>query len=286
MIIREIVEPSVDALGPLLVRHILPSLNRQMVGPFISMDQCGPTRLMASNALDPKVQPYAGCARLTYLLEGGLIHRDSAGGFARIGPGDVALMTAGSGVMHEEVLAPYRIGSNQDVYFLHFWMALPDGAESIEPAFELHRHAELPELAFEDGYAWILVGSVWGRSAPTTSYTDTLLVDFFLRPGGETPIPTGSEECAIYLLDGAASLNGQSLEPHKLIVFDVDSSPILSSKYGCRAVLLGGAVFRTARFTSGSFVASSEVKLSDRIEAYKRGEFPNLLSAFDVLRTE
>lgn len=262
------------AAGSLLVRQILPARNRQMVGPFISMDQCGPTYLKFQESTGFGEQPHAGLAKLTYLLEGTVIHRDSAGVTAKVRPGDVALMTAGSGVVLEEMLDPYLRGKIQDVYFVHLWIALPDGFENITPDFELHRQSELPEVILESGYAWVLIGSAWGVSAPTTRYTDTLLVDILLCPGGETSLSTNSEECAIYLLEGTALLDGQRLETHKLVVFEAGSNPVLSSQDGCRALLLGGAVFPAERFISGSIVASSEIKLSDQIDAFRRGDFP------------
>ncbi len=82
-------------LGDLVVRRVLPSSERQRVGPFIFFDQMGPARLAAGSGIDVRPHPHIGLATVTYLFDGVIQHRDSLGSDQAITPGAVNWMTAG-----------------------------------------------------------------------------------------------------------------------------------------------------------------------------------------------
>ena len=76
---------------------------RRMVGPFILLDQAGPADPAAGGEdFDVRPHPHIGLATVTYLFEGGIVHRDSSGSLQTITPGDVNWMTAGRGIAHSE----------------------------------------------------------------------------------------------------------------------------------------------------------------------------------------
>ncbi len=276
MVIAQVLKPSIETLGPLLVRRLLPAPDRQMVGPFIFMDQAGPTRLPRTSAEGVPEHPHAGLATFTYLLEGSLLHRDSAGHEAKVRAGDVALMTAGRGITHEERPNTEDLGPEHHVYFVQTWLALPDAVEDAPPAFELHQQADIPEVDFNDARAWVLIGAAWDKVAPTTQYTETVFADLDMRPGGVAPIVCSCAERALYVLEGDARLEGAPVELHTLTLLEDNRAPILSSEHGCRAILLGGAPFPSRRFIAGSFVASSEAKIEGWTRDYQAGRFPHI----------
>src|SRR6476469_1891268 len=86
-----IVPPSRD-LGGFQVRRALPNRQRQMVGPFIFLDQIGPAQFAAGEGIDVRPHPHIGLATVTYLFEGSLMHRDSEGNQIEISPGAMNLM--------------------------------------------------------------------------------------------------------------------------------------------------------------------------------------------------
>lgn len=280
MSISEVIEPYVVAKGPILLRRFLPSPKRQMVGPFIFLDQAGPTQIRVTSQSGCSEHPHSGTATLTYLLNGNLTHRDSAGGYAELSSGDLALMTAGSGITHEEKPQGDSIGTLRDLYFIEAWLALPDDLENSEPSFEHHKHRSLPEVCFESGSAWVLVGEGWGETAPTTSYTRTVLADISIEPGGLLPLELDYEEIAIFLMQGDASLNEAPLQVCAMSVYRSVGVPVLKSKSGCRAIVLGGDSFSSPRFIDQNFVASSKVLLESQASKYRNGEFPSLLSEY------
>src|SRR5919112_3528806 len=107
------------------VRRALPSAERRMVGPFVFLDQMGPTVLRPGSGLDVRPHPHIGLATVTYLFEGEILHRDSLGTVQPIRPGDVNWMTAGSGIVHSERTDQALRSHSNRLFGIQSWVALP-----------------------------------------------------------------------------------------------------------------------------------------------------------------
>ncbi|MEM6898292.1 MAG: pirin family protein [Pseudomonadota bacterium] len=274
MAVLQTIEPSVEKLGPISIRRVLPSPSRQMVGPFIFMDQGGPVKLPNGPNAGVREHPHAGLSTFTYLLAGKGYHCDSAGHAAMIEQGDIALMTAGSGITHEELPHPEDTSPVLDSYFVQMWLALPDDVEDMPPAFELHRAETLPVVEFGAGEARILMGTAWGATAPTTCYVETVFADLEFQQGTPIPIEIDCEECAFFVLEGECEINDAHASQHKLYILDTSESLTVQTRSHCRAVFLGGSTFPSQRFIGGSFVASSREKILTHQRRFIEGEFP------------
>ena len=139
------ITPVTHDLGDFKVRRTLPAKTRTMVGPFIFVDQFGPAQLPAGHGMDVRPHPHINLATVTYLFEGAIEHRDSLGTRCVIEPGAVNLMTAGRGIVHSERTPPDVRAAGSPIYGMQTWLALPDGKEEIDPAFEhlLERRVDL-----------------------------------------------------------------------------------------------------------------------------------------------
>jgi redox-sensitive bicupin YhaK (pirin superfamily) len=100
--IEHVIIPRARDLGGFEVRRALPAAERQMVGPFIFLDQMGPAEFLLTGGIDVRPHPHIGLATVTYLFEGEIFHRDSLGTALPIRPGELNLMTAGRGIVHSE----------------------------------------------------------------------------------------------------------------------------------------------------------------------------------------
>lgn len=247
-----------------------------MVGPFIFMDQGGPITVPYRADAGVPEHPHAGLSTFTYLMAGSGYHRDSAGHEQIIQTGDIALMTAGSGITHEERPDQSENSSTREVYFLQLWLALPDEREDMPPTFEHHPAASLPMVRMDGAELRVLIGEAWGQRAPTSAFVETVFVEMHLDPGCELPIEPDCAERAIFLLEGDATIGGVDAEPYDLNVLETGQKPVLATKQGARAILLGGASFPTPRFVAGSFVASSEQKIMQWMRDYRAGRFPTI----------
>lgn len=275
MAILQTIRARASSVGGLPIRRVLPSPERQMVGPFIFMDQGGPIRVPRSRAQGVPEHPHAGLSTFTYLIEGQMHHRDSAGHAASVGPGDIALMTSGSGITHEELPDPNDRSESHSVYFVQMWLALPDAVEEMAPTFELHRGSQLPVVEARRARARVAMGSGWGTTAPTTCHATTLFAELQLEAGGTLPLDVQVDEVAVMVLEGDARLGDETLAPHALHVLDAQSAELRSAG-GCRAIVIGGGHFPSERFIGGSFVASSPAKLRRWMREAARGNWPRI----------
>lgn len=272
MSIIQTVTPVTHDLGGFKVRRAVPSPHCRMVGPFVFVDQFGPARLEAGQAMDVRPHPHIGLATVTWLFEGAIDHRDSLGTFSTIHPGTVNLMTAGTGIVHSERSPLDQRGGGGAMYGMQTWLALPDGKEEIAPAFEAL--SNLPLIEDNGVKAQVIMGQLWGKRAPTTCYAETINAEIDLGPGGAIPIDAEADERAVMLVGGEAGIDGIPLELYALAVLQPGTAMTLSSERGGKIMLLGGEAFATRRHVWWNFVSSSRERIEQAKEDWKAGRFP------------
>jgi redox-sensitive bicupin YhaK (pirin superfamily) len=268
----ETITPVTHDLGDFKVRRALPARSRTMVGPFIFVDQFGPARLAAGQGMDVRPHPHINLATVTWLFEGAIDHRDSVGSFATIRPGQVNLMTAGRGIVHSERSPPIERAEGPQFYGMQTWLALPDGMEEIDPAFEAV--TDLPLVEDTCVKARVIMGSLWGRRAATTCHAETIYAEIDLGPTGALPLDAEADERAVMLVGGEARLDGQALEPYALVVLKPGEAMTLSSERGGKVMLMGGEAFATRRYVHWNFVSSSRERIEQAKDDWRAGRFP------------
>ena len=271
MTILKIVTPVSHDLGSFEVRRAVPSAECRMVGPFVFVDQFGPAQLALGEGMDVRPHPHINLATVTWLFEGAIDHRDSLGTFSTIHPGTVNLMTAGSGIVHSERSPASERAGGPKLYGMQTWLALPDGREEIAPAFEAI--SDLPVIDARGAQARIVMGSLWGARAPTTTYAETIYAEIALAPGGAIPIDDEADERAVMLVGGEASLDGEPLTVFDLNVLRPGEPMALRSESGGRAMLLGGEAFANRRYVWWNFVSSDRDRIEQAKTDWREGRF-------------
>jgi len=275
-LILQTIEPVTHDLGGFKVHRTLPSKPRTMVGPFLFFDQMGPAHLSVGQGIDVRPHPHINLATVTYLFAGAIDHRDSLGTFATIEPGAVNLMTAGSGIVHSERSPSAERAIGPELSGIQTWIALPDGEEEMAPAFEHVGKDELPVVEDTCVKARVVMGELWGRRAPTTTYAGTIYADIALAGGGSIPIDAEADERAIYVAEGEASLDGLRLDPMTLYILRPGIAATLRSDSGARVMLCGGEAFKTPRHVWWNFVSSSRERINEAKRAWQAGEFAHV----------
>ena len=158
MSILKTVTPVTHDLGSFEVRRAVPSRDCRMVGPFVFVDQFGPAQLALGEGMDVRPHPHINLATVTWLFQGAIDHRDSLGTCSTIRPGTVNLMTAGRGIVHSERSPASERSGGPKLYGMQTWLALPDGNEDIDPAFEAV--SDLPVIDDGRANARIIMGSL------------------------------------------------------------------------------------------------------------------------------
>lgn len=272
MTIIQGVTPVTHNLGDFQVRRAIPARELAMVGPFIFIDQFGPAQLDIGRGMDVRPHPHINLATVTWLFEGAIEHRDSLGSFATIRPGQVNLMTAGRGIVHSERSPQDERASGPRLYGMQTWLALPDGREEIDPAFEAV--TDLPLIEDQCVKARVIMGELWGKRAPTTTYAETINAEIVLGPSGAIPIEAHADERAVMLVGGEATIDGQPLTLYTLTVLKPGEEMVLRSDTGGLVFLMGGEAFATRRHVWWNFVSSSRERIQQAKEDWREGRFP------------
>lgn len=271
-----VVTPTSHDLGMFKVRRTLPSKARIMVGPFIFVDQFGPAHFDIGQGMDVRPHPHINLATVTYLFEGAIDHRDSLGTYATIRPGALNLMTAGHGIVHSERTPAAERASGSPISGMQTWLALPDGKEEIDPAFEHIAADQLPQIDGDGVTARVIMGSLWGATAPTTQHAETIYADIVLDAGASLLIDAQADERGILVAMGEASLDGQLLETHSLYILQPGVPMTLRTTKASRVMLLGGEAFKTPRHVWWNFVSSSRDRINQAKDDWKAGRFPKV----------
>jgi redox-sensitive bicupin YhaK (pirin superfamily) len=228
-----------DLGGGFVVRRLLPSVQRQGVGPFVFFDHFGPISAGPADNHDVRPHPHIGLATVTYLFEGAMTHRDSTGIVQRIEPGAINWMTAGRGIVHSERTPEDLRGRERRSHGLQLWAALPEQAEEAAPSFQHTPAAALPELEVGGARLRVLVGEAFGAVSPVKAASPTLYVDVALEAGTAFPLPPARER-ALYGVDAPFELDGTTIPAQTLVVVPEGDEPMLSAANDARVVLIGG----------------------------------------------
>src|SRR5215472_980381 len=207
--VEHVILPPVRDLGDgFKVRRALPSAQRRTVGPFIFLDHFGPIVFRAGAGPEVRPHPHIGLSTLTYLLEGEMVHHDSAGNVQTIHPGDVNWMTAGSGIVHSE-RSPAKFQTQGGTMFgQQLWVALPRAQEEMEPGFAHHAQDSLPALEADGVSLTVVAGAAFGERSPVPVYSDLMYVDVVLKPGARLQVPREHIERAAFIVSGEVEVIG------------------------------------------------------------------------------
>ncbi len=264
-----------DLGGGFTVSRLLPAAGRQGVGPFVFFDHFGPVDVGPADNHDVRPHPHIGLATVTYLFEGAMQHHDSTGALQRIEPGAVNWMSAGRGIVHSERTPDELRGLQRRIHGLQLWLALPAADEEMAPAFAHTPASAIPEI--EVGGAWlrVLVGEAYGAVSPVAVRSPTLFVDITLGAGDAFPLPPAVER-AVYVVEGAAQLDGEDIPRGRMVLLAEGDDAMLSADADARVVLIGGTPLGP-RHLWWNFVSSRKARLlqaADDWAAQRLGSVP------------
>jgi redox-sensitive bicupin YhaK (pirin superfamily) len=272
--LEAVIVPHSRDLGGFSVRRVLPSAQRQLVGPFVFFDEMGPARFAPGAGLDVRPHPHIGLATVTYLFEGEILHRDSLGTEQPIRPGEVNWMTAGRGIVHSERTPPALRAAGAPLSGIQAWVALPRRDEETEPAFAHHGREELPVVDGEGATVRLIAGEAFGARAPVRVHSAMFYADAALADGARLAMPADHEERGLYLAGGALETAGQRFEAGRLLVFRAGAEVVLRALGPARCLLLGGEPMDGPRHVWWNFVSSSRDRIEQAKEDWREHRFP------------
>ncbi|WP_407293873.1 pirin family protein [Stutzerimonas zhaodongensis] len=276
--IEQIIVPNVRDIGGFDVRRALPSAQRRMVGPFIFLDSFGPVVFGPGEGIDTRPHPHIGLSTVSYLLQGEMLHRDSAGHVQQLRAGEINLMTAGRGIVHSERSSDPVRASGGELMGFQAWIALPESHEETEPGFQHLLAERIPHIESDGVSLSLLAGSLDGLTSPTQTFSDLFYVDLQLQAGARYRLSAEHIERALYVVSGEVEVVGQSgrFGADRLVVLRPDSEVVLRAIGPARLLLLGGEPLDGPRHIYWNFVSSRQDRLLQAAEDWRTRRFPDV----------
>ncbi|MGV8041181.1 MAG: pirin family protein [Thermoanaerobaculaceae bacterium] len=265
--------PTVEGAGVRLQRvfgQVDPALD-----PFLLLDDFGSDNPADYLAGFPW-HPHRGMETVTYVLAGSVEHGDSLGNRGTISGGDVQWMTAGSGIVHQEM--PQRFEGRARAFQL--WVNLPAASKMMDPRYQEVPAAAIPEVTPAVGVrVKVIAGEVAGVPGPVTDVVARpTFLDVSLEPGAvfEHAVPAGHTALA-YVIDGSGTFGvsgGQALADGQLAVLgDGDAVAAAAGSSGMRFLLFAGKPLREPVAWYGPVVMTTEEELETAFREYRAGTF-------------
>ena len=251
-----------DLGGGFLVRRLLPSAQRQAVGPFVFFDHFGPLDVQPGEIHDVRPHPHIGLATVSYLFDGAMMHRDSLGYVQRIEPGAINWMTAGRGIVHSERVPEDLRQQAYRQHGLQLWAALPQAHEETAPDFVHTPATEIPAVSLGASEVRVLIGQAFGQTSPVRTFSKTVYLDVKLAAGDTLELPPLAEELAVYPVDEALEVAGEVLPARTLGVLAPGVSTTIRTSASARFVVIGGEALDGRRFIWWNFVSSRRERIA------------------------
>lgn len=272
--IREIVESrrTLEGAGVRL-RRAIGSGNPGRYDPFLLLDDFRSDRPADYERGFPW-HPHRGMETITYVLRGRVEHSDSLGNRGVIGPGDVQWMTAGSGVIHQEMPSGDREGVMEG---FQLWANLPAADKMMRPRYRGIVADEIPVVQDADGASVrIIAGSVGGVVGPVRDViSQPEYLDVELREGSTFSHPTPAEHTVFaYVIGGRALFDGRGVVDGNLALFEQgDRVIVTTTDDAVRFLLVSGRPLREPIAWEGPIVMNTQEELRQAFEELRDGTF-------------
>jgi quercetin 2,3-dioxygenase len=239
--------------------------------------------------------PHRGIETITYVLAGSVEHGDSLGNRGNLEAGDVQWMTAGRGILHQEMPQGDAAGR---MHGFQLWANLPSSLKMTAPRYQDVKGAQIPEIVDDDGTrVRVVCGDFWGRRGPIEGVAaDPRYLDVFVPPGKRKTLPVEVERHAFaYVFEGSGSFRAASapfgvLTEHtdgaaetlrreqtgnrSLVLFDRgDEVTVQAGEAGIRFLLVSGKPIEEPVAWHGPIVMNTQAELQQAFAELRSGTF-------------
>jgi len=237
--------------------------------------------------------PHRGIETITYVLAGTVEHGDSLGNRGSLGAGDIQWMTAGSGILHQEMPKGDQAGR---MHGFQLWSNLPASLKMTAPRYQDVLGKDVPEVVDDDGTSVrIVCGSFWGKSGPVDGVAaDPRYLDIFVPPGVRKVLPVETSRHAFaYVFQGSGTFRDASspravqtdivgtgverpdfIGNRSMVLFDQgDEVVVQAGDEGIRFLLVSGKPIEEPVAWYGPIVMNTQQELRVALDELNRGTF-------------
>ena len=253
-------------LRAMTVRRTLPNRERITIGAWCFVDHFGPDRVADTGGMSVSPHPHTGLQTVSWLFAGEVEHRDSIGSHQTIAPGQLNLMTAGSGISHSEI----STGETEWLHGVQLWVALPDSDRFVAPFFE---HLVPASVRVDDSTVTVFVGELAGLSSPAVVFTPLVGAEILMPANSTLTINVRAEfEHGILIDQGSLSVNAERGERNDLVYVGDGESVLhlVSGDEPVRALVLGGEPFDEHLVMWWNFIGRTHEEVSSFRDSWQR----------------
>jgi redox-sensitive bicupin YhaK (pirin superfamily) len=251
--------------------------------PFLLLDQLGPLVNGPGEAGGAPWHPHRGFETVSYVMDGEISHHDTNGGGGVIAEGDTQWMTAGSGILHDELPTErmYRLGG--PAHAVQLWVNLPGSLKFTPPRYQAITRDDLLLLSSDDGGALLrlIAGTIADNQGPGVTHTPITYVHATIAPGAQLSVPWSPQFSAMaYVLSGQGVAGAQQrlISDHELVQFGAGDNIVLRAADrmsggwdALDVLLLGGLPIREPIVHYGPFVMNTRDEITQAITDYQAG---------------
>jgi redox-sensitive bicupin YhaK (pirin superfamily) len=222
--------------------------------------------------------PHRGIETITYMLEGEVEHGDSLGNKGTITSGDVQWMTAGSGIVHQEMP---KEGAEGKMYGFQLWANLPASHKMMKPRYQEIKSANIPVVKLGNGVTIkVICGDIEGVQGPAREIViDPEFLDIAIPPETEYFHPTKKGYTVFaYFIDGKGTTGGKeksaTVENQWLVLYhDGDKVSFKADAGGMRMLLVAGKPLKEPIAWGGPIVMNTQEELDLAFQEFRSGRF-------------
>jgi len=272
-IVSKIVPQWVSEGAGVRLRRSIATRTLDYLDPFLLFDHFGsdnPDDYLAGFPM----HPHRGIETVTYMLAGEVRHGDSLGNQGTIHAGDVQWMTAGGGIMHEEM--PGSVDGRMEGFQL--WVNLPASDKMMTPRYREFTSEQIPLVERPNGAKiWVIAGEVDGVCGPVTEVlADPTYLDVELQPGCEEQFPAPADHTAfVYLFEGSGQVAGEEIResPALLVLGEGDVLEVQALDESMRFLLVMGRPLHEPIARYGPFVMNTQEEIHQALRDLRNGTF-------------
>ena len=256
-------------------------IDAEITSPFVLLDHGAPRHFPpATKPRGVGEHPHRGFETVTFAYQGEVAHRDSHGGGGTIGAGGVQWMTAGSGVVHEEMHSPRFTQAGGLLEMVQLWVNLPARLKMTTPRYQALEGASFPNLEFGQGSGRLIAGNLQGKSGPAQSHTPITMFDLTLPEASEASfeLPIGMTTLVLILEGRALAQGAREVQAGDVIVLERSEAGAvsLSANAATRALVLSGEPLGEPVVAHGPFVMNTRAEIDEAIRDYRNGQMGTL----------
>jgi redox-sensitive bicupin YhaK (pirin superfamily) len=260
---------TVDGAGVKLFR-VFANDTTKLTDPFLLLDNFGSDRSEDYIKGFPW-HPHRGIETVTYMIEGEVEHGDSIGNTGVIGSGDIQWMTAGSGIIHQEMPRAYR-GTMRGT---QLWVNLPAVKKMMAPRYRGITAGEVPVVRKDGVEVKVIAGTYGGKRGPVRDLVvDVEYFDVSLDKGSTVAYPIKEGYTTFcYLLEGKADIGGSAVEKHQIIIVSGAADLTVKADENLRFMLASGRPLDEPVAWGGPIVMNTQQELERAFRELDEGTF-------------